>query len=161
MTALAMPFQSFVSTLGSSSSAHFVAVQGERWRRHLQDSFSLGFAGKGVFTELRAVAEECRTPNWDGYGAAPISAQTVRQASLFLGSLPLGTPPPSVGVEPDGHLTLEWYRSPHRTLSVSINPDGDLHYAALLGLSKAYGTEPFFGEAPQVILGLIRRVGTA
>jgi hypothetical protein len=46
-------------------------------------------------------------------------------------------------------------------LSVSVSPDGELHYAALLGLSKAYGTEPFFGEAPRPILDLIFRVGSA
>jgi hypothetical protein len=161
MTALAMPSLGLVSTFGSSASAHYVAEQSEQGRRRLQDSFSLGLAGKGVFDELCAVAEECRTPNWDGYGAAPIRAQVLWQTFLFLESLPLGTPPPSVGAEPDGHLTLEWHHSPHRTLSVSISPDGDLHYASLLGLSKAYGTEPFFGAVPQVILDLIQRLSTS
>lgn len=161
MTALTMPLLGLVSTFGSSASAHYVAEQSEQGRRRLQESFSLGLAGKGIFDELRSVAEECRTPNWDGYGAAPINPQVLRQAFLFLESLPLGTPPPSVGAEPDGHLTLEWHRAPHRTLSVSIRPDSDLHYAALLGLSKAYGTEPFSGAVPQVIWDLIQRVSTS
>jgi hypothetical protein len=64
----------------------------------------------------------------------------------------------SVGVEPDGHLTVEWYRSPEETLSVSISADGDLHFAALLGLTKAYGTEPFVSEVPKMISDLIHRV---
>jgi hypothetical protein len=41
---------------------------------------------------------------------------------------------------------------------VSITPEGDLHYAALIGPNKAYGTEVFFGEVPAGILDLIRRV---
>jgi hypothetical protein len=108
--------------------------------------------------ELATIAQECSSANWDGYGAAPVSEETFDQASAFLESLPLGTPAPSVGAEPDGHLTLEWYRSPRLTLSVSASPDGDLHYAALVGPAKAYGTEPFLGEVPQVILDLIHRV---
>jgi hypothetical protein len=114
--------------------------------------------GKGVFDELFHTLEECREPNWDGYGAQPVSEQLYHFGRRLLEALPLGTPAPSIGAEPDGHLTIEWYRSPRRTLSVSISPDGDLHYAALLGDSKAYGTEPFFGEAPKAIVDLIHRV---
>jgi len=44
---------------------------------------------------------------------------------------------------------------------VSVSPEGDLHYAALLGPNKAYGTELFFGEVPKAILDLIARVMTA
>jgi hypothetical protein len=59
-------------------------------------------------------------------------------------------------------LTLEWHSSPRRTLSVSITPEGDLHYAALLGpRKKAYGTEPFFDEVPKAILDLIGQVAPA
>ena len=107
------------------------------------------------------MAEECGSPNWDGYGAAPVIEETLRQGYRFLAALPLGTPAPSVGAEPDGHIVFEWYHSPRRTLSVSVSSEGELHYAALLGLSKAHGTEPFFGEVPQAILDLIRRVVSA
>ncbi len=161
MTASALFSFGTVPSRGFSETARFVAAQTEQGRRLLQDSYSLGLGGKGVFDDLSGVAEECRTPNWDGYGAASVSEETFRQAYRFLEALPLGTPPPSVGAEPDGHLTLEWYRSPRRTLSVSVSPEGDLHYAALLGPSKAYGTEPFFGEVPRVILDLIHQVSAA
>ncbi|MFH0937823.1 MAG: hypothetical protein V1899_00835 [Planctomycetota bacterium] len=67
-------------------------------------------------------------------------------------------PMPSVGAEPDGHVTLEWHHSSRRTLSVSVSPDGELHYAALFGASKVYGTEPFFGNVPKSILDLISQV---
>lgn len=114
-----------------------------------------------VTDELSRVAHECGIANWDGYGATPVAQQTYVQARSFLDALPLGMPVPSVGAEPDGHITLEWYRSPRRLLSISVSPEGDLHYAALIGPARAYGTEPFLGEPPPPILDLIHRVATA
>jgi hypothetical protein len=77
---------------------------------------------KGVFEELLKTFEECREPNWDGYGAQSVREETYDLAHQFLRALPLSTPVPSIGTEPDGHITVEWYRSPQRTLSVSIIP---------------------------------------
>ena len=117
-------------------------------------------ANRGAFEELFQTFEECREPNWDGYGAQPVSDETYHLTSKFLTALPPGTPGPSLGAEPDGHITVEWYRSPRQTLSVSLSPEGDLHFAALLGSGKTYGTEPFIGEVPKIIFDLIRRVTT-
>jgi hypothetical protein len=108
-----------------------------------------------MFEELLETFEECRQPNWDGYGAQSVREETYDLAYQFLTALPLSTPVPSIGAEPDGHLTVEWYRSPERTLSVSISPDGDLHYAALLGAERICGTETFRAKMPQVLRDLI------
>jgi hypothetical protein len=150
-----------VTSRGASDTARFVFEEAERGRRRLQDSYFIGLAGKGVFDDLYSVAERCLMRNWDGYGAAPVSADVYALACQFLRALPLGIAAPSVGAEPDGHLTLEWYCSPRRLLSVSISPEGDLHYAALLGPNKAYGTEAFIGEVPRRILDLIHQVQVA
>lgn len=88
----------------------------------------------------------------------PVHQDTLRNTYSLIESLPWDAPRPSLGAEPDGSLTLEWRRSPQHTLSVSVTPDGELHYAALLGPSRAFGTEAFFDELPEPILGLIRRV---
>ena len=146
------------TTRGESEAARFVAEQARKGRQQIQRSLTLGSGIKAVLIELRSVAESAAAPNWDGYGATPVSAQTYRQAYFFAESLPVGVPPPSVGVEPDGQLTFEWYRGPRRLLSVSVSSDGDLHYAALLGHNKAYGTEAFIGEFPKPILELVQRV---
>jgi hypothetical protein len=61
--------------------------------------------------ELATVWEECRNDNWDGHHAIAVSQDALRNAYTFLESLPIGHPAPSIGAEPDGHLTLEWYRS--------------------------------------------------
>lgn len=116
---------------------------------------------KGLFDELFETFEDCREPNWDGYGAQAVREETYDLAHQFLAALPLSTPLPSIGAEPDGHLTAEWYRSPQRTLSVSISPAGELHFAALLGSAKTYGTEPFIGQVPKIVADLIHQITAA
>jgi len=114
--------------------------------------------GKGVFEELSQIFEECREPNWDGYGAQAVREETYHFAHQFLAALPLSPPLPSIGAEPDGQITVEWHRSPQRTLSVSIGCDGELHYAALLGTERVCGTETFRARIPQVLSDLLARI---
>ncbi|MDE3068089.1 MAG: hypothetical protein KGJ60_11135 [Verrucomicrobiota bacterium] len=161
MTTTALISYSPMATRGASELAHFVAQQSAAGRSSLQDSFYFGFNLQEVLNELYAVAEECKSANWDGQGAAAVSDESYRAAYKFLEALPLGAVAPSAGVEPDGEMTLEWYHSPRRTLSISFSKNGELHYAALIGASKVYGTEPFFGEVPQIITGLVSRVNMA
>jgi hypothetical protein len=113
----------------------------------------------GPFQQLQEVFIECSFEGWDGEKARPISEEVRQMAIALLESLPLGIEAPEVGAEPDGHITLEWYRSPRRILSVSVGPERELHYAALFGASKRYGSEPFFGETPETIMDLIKKYG--
>lgn len=143
---------------GNSDTALFVDEKAREGRRHLQESRVLGLRGMGAFDGLLQVYTECLEPDWDGYGAMPVSEAAYQLAYQFLETFPLGTPLPSFGAEPDGHLTMEWHRSSGWTLSISISSEGELHYAALLGTRKAYGTEPFAGDAPRTVMDLIHRV---
>jgi len=143
-------------TPGFSKSAEFVAIQASTNSHRMHQSSAIGI--EGVLQELAEVWVECRKENWDGFDAFPVTYDSLRNAQTFLKSLPLGYLRPSVGAEPDGHVTLEWHHSRRRTLSVSISPDGELHYAALLGPGRICGTELFFGEVPQIILEMIHRV---
>jgi len=146
---------------GMSATAEYVVQETERDRRHLQNSYTLGQRAKGSLNELYSVFETCRNRNWDGYGADAVSPDAFKAAYELLEALPLGTAAPSIGAEPDGYVTLEWHRSAHRTLSVSVGAEGAVHYAALVGGSKHYGTESFYGEAPKAIVDLIGAVMTA
>ena len=150
----------YVSSMsrGASPTASFSEKEYGNGLQRLQDSYVLGQIAKGSISELDRVYTECSCSDWDGYGAEPVSASTHELAGQFLLALPPGTPAPSIGAEPDGHLSLEWHKSPYWTLSVSVSPDGQLHFAALMGVSKQYGSEPFYGEVPQTILNLIHRV---
>ena len=144
-------------TRGFSDTAQFVDGQSSEGRKHLSELNVFGIESR-LRDELATVWDECREPNWDGHEALPVTQDTRRNTYLFLESLPADIPAPSIGAEPDGHLTLEWHHSARRTLSVSVSPEGDLHYSALFGSSRHYGTETFLGEVPKIILDLIRRV---
>lgn len=144
---------------GFSDAAQYVDRETRRQRRRLSESNAFGIENT-IHEELAGVWETCREADWDGFGAEPITEDALRNAYLFLESLPWGLTMPSIGAEPDGQVTLEWHKSAWRTLSVSVTPDGDLHYAALIGPNKSYGTEAFFGEAPAAIIELIRRIYT-
>ncbi|HEV2211222.1 MAG TPA: hypothetical protein VG167_20865 [Verrucomicrobiae bacterium] len=158
MTATALISLGGPTTAGASDAARFVACQAGESRRRLQASYALGLQSHELFAELLGVAEGANTPGWDGYGAEAVTAATYRNAFRFIEALPLGTRAPSISAEPDGQIAFEWYVSPHRTLSVSISPEGDLHYSALLGPNKAFGTEVFLGEMPKSVLELVGRV---
>jgi hypothetical protein len=119
----------------------------------------MAVANLSAHDELAEVWANCRTPGWDGYGALAVEPETHRQACRLLQALPAEAPPTSVGAEPDGHVTLEWYRDPRWLLSVSVSPTGMLHYAALFGAGDVRGAEPFADEVPELVLHLIRRMG--
>lgn len=145
-----------VFTGGFSREAELVTEATRKGYRRLQSSNALGV--EPVREELGTVWEECWSPDWDGFGAVAVSQDSLRNTYRVLESLPLGFPLPSIGAEPDGQLTLEWHRSPSHTLSVSVDPDGYLHYAGLFGPNRRYGTEVFYGELPEMIQRLIREV---
>ena len=159
MTALAYAIDYLLDTTGATEAARQIAEESRLITCRLQESIRLGFEGNGVFGELDLVFEECSQPNWDGYNGLPVLPETYGYARSFLETLPLGSTAPSVGAEPDGHLTLEWYRGRRRTLSVSIAPYGNLHYAAIIGPIKRYGTEPIGTHASE-IEELVRKVMT-
>lgn len=138
MTSIVMP--SPISGCASET-ANFVGQQIEDCLNMLQKSNALGFAAKGTFQQLDEVFQECSSDGWDGERAKPISVEVLRCTKRFLNSFPLGMKAPEVGAEPDGAITLEWYRSPNKVISISINPDGWMYYAALIGASKRHGAD--------------------
>jgi hypothetical protein len=115
--------------------------------------------GAGIVNEVLEVYRDCQAPGWDGQRAKPVSIGSLIIAVNFLESLTnLGATGPSVTADPDGHITLEWYRNPNRAISLSLDPAGYFHYAALIGDSEVYGKEPVGDFAPPKILRLIREV---
>ena len=121
--------------------ADFVAQRIEAIFDILQKSNALSSVAEGTFQQLDEVFGECSSEGWDGECAKPISTEVWQIAKTFLKSFPLGIECPEVGAEPDGSITLEWYRSPNKVISISINPDGWMYYAALIGTSKRHGAD--------------------
>ena len=155
MASIAMP-----STISGYASkiADFVAKQIENSFVILQKSNALGFAAKGTFQQLDEVFEECSSEGWDGERAKPISEETLQSAKTFLKSFSLGIEAPDVGAEPDGAITLEWYRSPSKVISISINPDGRAYWAALVGTRRRHGADYAMMDIPDDLLKIILQV---
>lgn len=144
---------------GTSDAAAFLLEQSQRFHRHFGNPISYGPPHKAAMDQLVSVFDACSENDWDGHGADSVVMATYRVAYRFLEALPLGVPSPSVGVEADGQITFEWHRNRYLTLSISVAPDGHLHYAALFGANRpSYGTETFDGEVPPAILDLVERV---
>src|SRR3972149_115576 len=124
-------FQFFPSThTGSSESALFVQDSVDEIRQRFQESYELGMIGKGICDELNQVFTECQEKGWDGYQAKPISIRSYLNADRFLKALVPMIEAPSIGAEPDGQITVEWYRNPQWLLSISFDPESKIHYAA-------------------------------
>jgi hypothetical protein len=141
---------------GNTETAAYIYETTQKQKGYFDQSVVLG--KQSAYNELYAFWKECQLPDWDGYNALAVQENTLFNAYWFIESLPLGYPLPSVGAEPDGHLTLEWYSNPRWILSVSISPEGMLYYAALFGARSERGSDHFCGEIPQPILELIREV---
>lgn len=94
----------------------------------------------------------------DGVGANLVEDETYQTAYCLIEALPDGFPSPTITAEPDGHLSLEWYRHPRKILTVSVTPEGTLYWAALVGSEDPRGSCQFSDEFPQVLLYWIGRV---
>lgn len=109
-----------------------------------------------VISQLWALAEECSAGNWDGEGALPLSASAACEAEAFIRSLPDGMPVPELSAEPDGSISLDWIRSRHSLLSLSIGASDRLAYAWLDGSDRGHAVARFDGEQvpPRIIEGI-------
>ena len=114
---------------------------------------------EATLCELHDVYEECKSANWDGFGAEPVEQDTYRLAYSIIEALPLNFPRPGIGTDPDGQITMEWYRSANRTLSVSVDPGGFLHYAGIFGSEKSYGSIDVYSDFLPKLTRLVMRVG--
>lgn len=139
---------------GFSSTAISVGKYYNEGRKSQMETVTYGYP----FNQLSNVFNECSSEGWDGYDAMLIQPETYNNALRFLQNLPSSLPFPEIGAEPDGHITFEWYRNQRRIVSISISPESDLYYAALIGSKKRYGSEPFFGEIPPEIVNIIHKV---
>jgi hypothetical protein len=64
--------------------------------------------------------------NWDGYGALPITRETIAAARRFVRSMPRAYGAPDIAPGADGAIGLEWFftNRPIRKLFIDIGPGG-------------------------------------
>ncbi len=101
---------------------------------------------------LHEVWSASSVPDWDGYGAAPVTPEARAAAEGFLRALPTTWLSPETAADPDGEISFEWVREPHWVFTVSVSPERRLSYAGLFGANRVHGAESFLGQLPQAIV---------
>jgi len=145
--------------LGASDESQYVARHFGSLLERLQDSRSVGI--QALMDDLHALEAECSDEGWDGQDARAISSASIELVARLLKGLAVGTNRLSLGVDANGWVTMAWHHSPRWTLSVSVTGDGWLHYAALLGSERHFGTVAMGDRLPSVVATLAERVSRA
>ena len=116
-----------------------------------------------AFLELDEILEECAEPNWDGYGALPVSKDAFKEVKVFLDLLVAEIPPviiPEITPEVDGGIELEWYSPEGEELTLSFNGRNVITYSGIFSdNAETLGTDPFDMKLSPTIRAIIQRIG--
>lgn len=90
----------------------------------------------------------------------PISEMTLAVAIEFATAMPASWPSPELAIDPDGGISLDWFSSRHRQLSVSIGERRRMAFAWLDGSNSGHGVVQFDGyRIPRELSDLISYFG--
>lgn len=141
---------------GSSDTSIKLTEKLAEIRAYASSTFS--YPLKRALEALDDIYIECSEPDWDGYGAKPISINSIIEAKIFLKLMPSLFPVPQPLLEPSGEVGLEWYEGKRMVLAISFNGRNTITYAGLLGSNKIYGSAYFEGFIPSVIIDSLRYI---
>ena len=65
--------------------------------------------------------------NWNGYGEQPLNDNSYRCAKEFAAQLPAAFRKADVGIDADGEVTIEWYRSKDCQSSLTFAASGNVY----------------------------------
>ena len=145
-------------TMPTGFSDAAVAIQRVREDENQRRADTITFANLSVDDQLIDVYNDNSKAAWDNSDVVPVEPRTLHLARKLIASLPKEYQLPTVTGEPDGHVSIEWYASPRRLISVSVSPTGTLYWAALIGAEDPRGSCQFYGDAPKTLLYWIGRV---
>jgi len=82
-------------------------------------------------------------PDWDGYGANPVNAESLMRVRKFVMELPDDVEKPESTPEPDGDVTMVWKKDGHHVCMVVIKPTGELIISVARGriLQQSFETK--------------------
>jgi len=144
---------------GVSEEAMRLSDSFAQFHAHQESAESLFGVKSELISELRAIAADCAEEDWDGYGAAPVSAAAVLRAEALIRALPESIPSPEISAEPDGEISFDWLPSRTRTFSISVNAGNRLAYAWIDGSDRGNVAETFErGTLPSRLLNELRHI---
>ena len=110
--------------------------------------------------KLRQILIDCHEPDWDGYGAHPISLAVVAKTIKLLEKLPDDLPEPEIKPEPNGCLTLVWRTNNKYKDYVMLTTRDDVYqFVQMTASNPKYhdnNAYSFFPNIPKNMLEAIR-----
>jgi hypothetical protein len=113
-----------------------------------------------LLSKLNEIYENYSKPDWDGYGASPITDSVYFEGEKLIRALPIDPvfPMPEIIAEPTGEIAFEWYKEKRQVLILSISGKNEIVYSGLFGVNKSHGTEYFADSLPLTIMNLLGRL---
>ena len=113
-----------------------------------------------LFNNLNEILDEYSKPDWDGYGADPISEAAFLEARKVISALPVNPmlPVPEIIAEPSGSIAFEWYKGRRQAFIMSVSGKNEIVYSGLFGLNKVHGVEYFSDSVPSVVISALKRL---
>lgn len=130
----------------------------DRWDAQLAASRSPTSRWTELESALYNACMDAAREDWDGYGANAVSGPSATHTRRLLALLPTTFPAPSIGVDADGEVSLEWHGEPGSLVSISVSPSAELTYAGVFGNAYVHGREPFSTRFPAPLLGYLQRL---
>jgi len=112
---------------------------------HMRSSFTFGEPWRLAISNLSELMAECSRPDWDGYGAPAVSAETAHNALEFIRTIPFSLPLPEISATSAGEITFEWAQTSRRIVTVAVGENGEIHFAVLNGVKRTFGSYPMDG----------------
>ena len=107
--------------------------------------------------ELSDILQECSSPDWDGYDAKPIDRTSVRYVCQFLGKLPSDISYPELSAEPNGDLTMVWFKRNYH-LIIGIDNTGQIAWGGTSPRGRIYGDAKFGSDIPEELIDLLHSI---
>jgi hypothetical protein len=133
-------------TAGREGSSLMKAVWKERGRLKGESAWT-----SGVFHDLKSLAHE--------QGTLVEESPVFLIAQKMLLVLPADIPAPSLDVDSEGDVLLDWDGPDSRMLTIALRENGQISYAARLSTTKnRNGNDVFHDSIPHEIISLVRAV---
>ncbi|HOF33645.1 MAG TPA: hypothetical protein PKU84_13485 [Spirochaetota bacterium] len=146
------------STQGISAEALSIDESKKSISNRLLDTFTMGERSRIILTRVVELTSIASVRGWDGYDGLPVTYGTHYYARRFMFRLPEHLPLPELSADPDGAISMEWYRMPDWIFSISIDDTGKLDYSGIFADKKVSGSSFFVEEIDSDIIDYIGRI---
>jgi hypothetical protein len=119
-------------SVGFSTDSNNLAKKLEKEIRNRWEDVSIGYPVEETKETVIRLFVESSQPDWDGYGALPVTTGALAEVLKLIELLPrLSVPMPEVSAHPNGEIGLEWRTGRRMVFIVSVGGKQKINYAAL------------------------------